>query len=196
MIRWITFGLVVGLFSGTAAAQQAETAKDKAAPASSTETDSTAAETSDLPATFEGRLAYGHSRYLAADYQGALTVYGKAKDLEAGEPVVYYFIGCTEAKLERWEEAISSLKTAATIAGAKDTKLHAKALFMIAVVQERRNEWTKAKSAWNEYLSYAKAHEDALTFVPVAEGRIAVIEKRIQLEKDYAVVKERANKTE
>jgi len=110
--------------------------------------------------------------------------------------VVYYFIGCAEAKLEKWDEAISSLKTAATIAGAKDVELHAKALFMIAVVQERRGEWGSAKGAWTEYVSYAKAHEDAKTFVPVAEARIEAIEKRLQLEKDYAIVKERANKTE
>jgi hypothetical protein len=201
MIRWILVNLVSGLFVCSAFAQDTPapdtTPEPKAAPEPAAEQpDTTAAETSDIPATFEGRLAHGHSRYLATDYTGALDSYGKAKELEAGEPVVYYFIGCAEAKLERWDDAISSLKTAATIAGSKDVGLHAKALFMIAVVQERRGEWGAAKAAWTEYASYAKAHEDALTFVAVAEGRLAAIEKRMQLEKDYAIVKERANKTE
>ena len=196
MIRWILVNLAMGLFAISALAQDVPATTAEPEPAETAATDSTAAETSDLPATFEGRLAHGHSRYLATDYQGAISAYEKAKELEAGEAVVYYFIGCAEAKLERWDDAVSSLKTTATIAGAKDVALHAKALFMIAVVQERRNEWGDAKAAWTEYLSYAKAHEDALTFVPVAESRLEVIEKRMQLEKDYAVVKERAKKAE
>jgi hypothetical protein len=64
------------------------------------------------------------------------------------------------------------------------------------VVQERRGEWSEARSAWTAYLTYAKAHEDAGTFVPVAEARIAAIDTRKKLAEEYAAVKERAQKAE
>jgi tetratricopeptide (TPR) repeat protein len=149
----------------------------------------------ELPPYYEGKLARGHAMYLATDFAGALNAYGAAKDQDAGRPDAYYFIACAQSKLGQHDDAIASLKTAATIAGEKDTTIHAKALFMIGVVQERKSDWKAAKAAWNEYLGYAKSHSDATTFVPSAEGRIEAIDKKIKLDSDYAPVRERlANK--
>jgi tetratricopeptide (TPR) repeat protein len=148
----------------------------------------------ELPAHYEGKLARGHASYLATDYSGALAAYQAAKNQDAGLAPAYYFMACAMSKLDRHDEAVAMLKTAATIAGEKDQTLHAKALFMIAVVQERKGDWSAAKQAWNEYLSYAEAHGDATTFVPVAQGRIEIIDKKLKLDQEYAPVREKRAK--
>ena len=180
MFRGIIIALAVVLIPALATAQDAETPAEPAA--------------SDLPAHYEGKLARGHASYMATDYSGALATYQAAKDQDAGRAPAYYFMACAMSKLDRHDEAIAMLKTTATIAGEKDQTLHAKALFMIAVVQERKGDWTAAKVAWNEYLSYAKTHGDATTFVPIAEERIEVIEKKLKLDEEYGPVRERRAK--
>jgi len=185
MIRGITiaFALVLapaaGWAQGTPATAPAASEKPAAA---------------QLPAHYEGKLARGHAAYLATDYEAALGAYQAAKDQDAGRPLAYYFMACAMSKLDRHDDAIAMLKTAATIAGEKDPSLHAKALFMIAVVRERKGDWKAAKTAWSEYVSYAKTHGDATTFVPVAEERIGVIDKKLQLEQEYAPVREKRAK--
>jgi tetratricopeptide (TPR) repeat protein len=184
MIRGILITLVLVAIPIAAWAQEAETAEPASAGASS----------SSLPPYYEGKLARGHAKYLASDYNGALAAYEAAKDQDAGRAPAYYFIACAMSKLNRHDEAVAMLKTAATISGEKDQNLHAKALFMTAVVLERKGDWKGAKAAWNEYLSYAKTHGDATTFVPAAEGRIEVIDKKLKLDEEYAPVRERRAK--
>ena len=90
-------------------------------------------------------------------------------------------------------EAISALNTAATISGDKDVALHAKALFVIAVVQEQKADWDAAFDAWRTYLDYAQGHADAKGFPESAKSRIAAIEKRRELEKEGAATRGRAD---
>jgi tetratricopeptide (TPR) repeat protein len=187
MFRGIIIALVFVSAPAVATAQEAATGEP--APAATSE-----AAAPQLPAHYEGKLARGHASYMATDYSAALAAYQAAKDQDAGRAPAYYFMACAMSKLDRHDEAIGLLKTTATIAGEKDQNLHAKALFMIAVVQERKGDWAAAKAAWNEYVSYAKTHGDATTFVPVAEGRIEIIEKKLKLDEDYAPVRERRAK--
>ncbi|MBW2276231.1 MAG: hypothetical protein JRF63_01995 [Deltaproteobacteria bacterium] len=187
MFRGIIIALVFVLSPAVASAQDAVAIEP--VPAATAE-----AAAPELPAHYEGKLARGHASYMATDYSGALATYQAAKDQDAGRALAYYFMACAMSKLDRHDEAVGMLKTTATIAGEKDQSLHAKALFMIAVVQERKGDWAAAKTAWNEYLSYAKTHGDATTFVPVAEGRIEVIEKKLKLDEDYGPVRERRAK--
>ena len=189
MIRGIFFALVLVIAPVAAWAQ--DTAPSEPAPDASEN-----AAASDLPAHYEGKLARGHASYMATDYSGALATYQAAKDQDAGRAPAYYFMACAMSKLDRHDEAVGMLKTAATIAGEKDQNLHAKALFMIAVVRERKGDWTAAKTAWKEYVSYANAHSDATTFVPAAEGRIEAIDKKLKLDEEYAPVREKRAKKE
>ncbi|MFO8070643.1 MAG: hypothetical protein R6V85_02100 [Polyangia bacterium] len=147
---------------------------------------------SQYPPTFEGRLAEGHARYLATDYEAALDLYEQAKEMRSGEASAYYFIGFAQAALERWEDAIASLKTSATIAGAKKKALHARALFAVAVVQERRGDWKAAETAWKAYKGYAQTLKDVKTHIPTAESRLEAIKKSIELRKKYEGVREKA----
>ena len=137
--------------------------------------------------SFDGVLAEGHALYLAGDHEGALARYQDAK----GNALAYYFVGCAFSALDKTEDAVSALSTAATIAGEKDQSLHAKALFMIAVLRERSADWDAAKEAWTKYQGFAQTHADATTFVPVAQERLDAIEKRVKLDADYQVVRDR-----
>ena len=199
----VVFALVLAPFAVSAqdAAEAGE--KKKAAPAEAdaetaeadaeTEAEAEAgAEATGRPATYAGDLAAGHARYLATDYAGALEAYERAKEREPGNAEAYYFIGCAQAKLEQYEDAVSVLKTAATIAGSKNKTLHAKALFLVAVIAERRDDWTGARTAWTEYLGYAQTNTDAEVFVETAKARLEALEKRQEIEDDYAPVREKS----
>jgi tetratricopeptide (TPR) repeat protein len=141
--------------------------------------------------SFDGVLAEGHALYLAGDYEGALAKYQEAKEQESGNALAYYFVGCAFSALDKTEDAISALNTSATIAGEKDQSLHAKALFMVAVLRERSADWDAAKEAWTKYQGFAQTHSDATTFVPIAQERLDAIEKRVKLDADYQVVRDR-----
>lgn len=141
--------------------------------------------------SFDGVLAEGHALYLAGDHEGALAKYQDAKEKESGNALAYYFVGCAFSALDKTEDAISTLNTAATIAGEKDQSLHAKALFMIAVLKERSADWDAAKEAWTKYQGFAQTHADATTFVPVAQERLEAIKKHVKLDADYQVVRDR-----
>ena len=141
--------------------------------------------------SFDGVLAEGHALYLAGDHEGALAKYQDAKAMESGNPLAYYFVGCAFSALDKAEDAVSALNTSATIAGEKDQSLHAKALFMIAVLRERSADWDAAKEAWTKYLGFAQTHADATTFAPVAQERLDAIEKHVKLDADYKVVRDR-----
>jgi tetratricopeptide (TPR) repeat protein len=144
------------------------------------------------PATYDGLLAAGHKLYLDGDAAGALAKYEEAKSADSGKPAAYYFVGFAKARLGNVEDAISSLGTAATLAGDKDIAMHAKALFSIAVVYDDKGDWDAAFTAWNKYLEYAEAHKDAAVFVDTAKSRIAVIERRRALETEGAAIRSRA----
>jgi len=143
-------------------------------------------------ASFDAQLAAGHTAYLGGNYQRALRIYESAKAMRSSDAQVYYFIGCAKAKLNQYDEAISTLKIASGIAGERDQGLHAKVLFMIAMLEEKRNSLITAKIAWNTYLSYVKGHTETTSFIAVAEDRIKLIEIQAQLIKDYAAIKRKA----
>jgi len=143
--------------------------------------------------SYEAMIMTGHKLYVGGDAKGALEKYEAAKEATSGNPNAYYFIGAAKAKLGQLSEAISALNTAATISGDKDVALHAKALFVIAVVQEQKADWDAAFDAWRTYLDYAQGHADAKGFPESAKSRIAAIEKRRELEKEGAATRGRAD---
>jgi tetratricopeptide (TPR) repeat protein len=143
--------------------------------------------------SYDAMLMAGHKLYVGGDAKGALEKYEAAKDAAGGRAEAYYYIGAAKAKLEEYTDAISALNTAATISGSKDVVLHAKALFAIAVVQERSGNLDAAYDAWKTVLDYAEAHADAKSFPESARSRIAAIEKRRELEKEGAAIRSRAD---
>ncbi len=142
-------------------------------------------------ASGRNKLVSGHTMYLEGNYKGALAVYNEVKEKEPGNPAPLYYAACAMAALDQYNEAIAALNAAASIVGDKDASLHAKMLFMSAVVRERQGDLASATTAWNNYISYAKAHGDAVTFIASANSRIEAISKKTQLDKDYQIVRQR-----
>lgn len=173
----------------TGTAGEAEPAAETAGEATDVAPEPTPA--ASIPDTYAGRLTRGHRAYIAGDPSGAIDAYNKAKEMEPGRAEVYYFIGCAQAKLGMYDEAVSSLGTAGTIAGDKDEPLHAKTLFMVAVVAEMKGDFASAKAAWEAYLGYAQTHGEATTFAATAQARLEAIEKKLALDESYKVVVER-----
>jgi tetratricopeptide (TPR) repeat protein len=137
-------------------------------------------------------LSEGHKIYLAGDASGALAKYVEAKDADTGKAAAYYFIAMAKARLGNTGEAVAALDTAATIAGDKDTAMHAKALFAVAVIHEHKADWDAAFEAWNKYLGYVQSHADVPGFADAAKSRISVIERRRALETEGAAIRSRA----
>ena len=145
----------------------------------------------DTQLPFHGKLARGHDLYKTGNYEGALSAYEQAKSDQPNDPIAYYFIGCALAKLGRFDNAIIALKTMATMAGTRERALHAKALFMVAVVEELQGKRENAKEAWQAYKSYAVTAGDITTFPATAESRLQAFEKVEKLDQEYKIVRER-----
>ncbi|MDJ0766148.1 MAG: hypothetical protein QNJ97_24410 [Myxococcota bacterium] len=153
------------------------------------------AKSDDTPASFQGELAKGHGLYEKGKYEKALKAYQSAKEMVPGDPLSYYFIGWTQARLARYDDAIVTLRTATTMAGDKDPVLYAKGLFSIAVVEELRYQLDAAQAAWRAYKEYAQTQSKAGSFVATADARLAAIKKQQALDKKYAAVRERINQS-
>ena len=141
--------------------------------------------------TYEGYLARGHAQYLAKNYAGALSEYEQAKALAPTRADAYYFMGCAVSKQNRYDDAVNFFKNAATIAAEADVNMHAKSMFLIAVVWERAGELAKAKFAWSEYKNFAKSHSGTTMYSQVADDRVKVIERAEKLNSDYQIVRDR-----
>lgn len=141
--------------------------------------------------TFSGALSAGHGLFMKKNYQGALSRYEEAKQLKPDDVLVYYFIGCAQAKLERYDEALVSLKTTTTIAGTKYLDAHGKALFMMAMVEEMRHRDEAAIEAWKSYKVFAQTYSDAVTYSATATERLKVLDAKRSMEEEYVAVRER-----
>jgi len=85
---------------------------------------------------------------------------------------------------------VASMRTAATIAGVENEPWHLRALYAIAVLQERRGDWKAAKKAWNEFVGYAQPRASAAKLVGYAEERLSALDSWEKLEQEYASVRE------
>ena len=142
-------------------------------------------------ATFHGELAKGHELYKNKDFEGAYTAYEAAKDKQPGSPLAYYFLGCTQIQLARYDDASVTLRAVTTMAGTKNPSIHAKALFLIAMVEEMKGQLVAAKDAWTIYKSFIEANKDAIGYPGTADARIQAIDKKRALDEKYKVVQER-----
>lgn len=148
------------------------------------------------PLTFAGKLFQGHLRYVDNDHQGALTNYEEAKDMEPANAEGYYFIACAQAKIGRIDDALVTLKTVATLAGGKNDALEAKALFVTALLEERRGNLERARKAWESYLQFASSRRNLVTFSATANERLKQYRAKEEREEQYSAVRKRIEKAD
>ena len=144
-----------------------------------------------LPEGFEAKLDYGHGLYLKGDYEGALKVYTAARDSRSTDPLPFYFIACAAAKLERFEDAETALSALSAMCGEKVPSLHARGMFLSAVIAELKGDKEGAVAAWGAYKTFAEAHSSVPVFPATADARLAAFEKVRALDEQYRVVRER-----
>ena len=141
--------------------------------------------------TYEGLLAIGHGFYVTQKFDAAVAQYEKARAREPARAEAYYFIGCVLKSQMKFQEAVSMLASAATVAGQDDIAMNARALFVVATVWEAAKNLEKAKYAWIQYKTFAKLHPEVKPFPDVADAHIAAIDARIKQMADYRAVTER-----
>ncbi len=161
------------------------------APAPAAEPVAAPAPAIDTSLDFHGLISQGHSLYIQQNFEGAMQSYEAAKNKEPGDPMVYYFIGCVQIKLARFDDAQVTFTTVKTMAGDKDTNIHAKALFMLAHLEELRSNLDAAMNAWTAYKGYVQTRTVAANYIATADARMAVIEAKRALDEQYKVVVER-----
>lgn len=139
------------------------------------------------------KLVKGHDAYILKDHEKALSIYKEAGQLKPKKSLVHYFIGCGLTALKRYEEAIDSFKTAFLMA-TDNIMLKAMASFNIARVYELAGEFEKALTAWKDFSRMASENDSLKKFRRVAEKRIEALEKIIELNKKYEIVRQRIKK--
>ena len=150
-----------------------------------------APENIEMPASFDGKLEYGHSLYLKESFDAALSAYEAAKEMKSNDPLVLYFIACAQTKLGKYDEAVQSLQAMKTLSGEKLASLTARALFLTAVVEEMRKDDEKAVAAWTEYKTFITGHPQTPGFMGSADSRLEVLRKKQEQYEAYDIVRQR-----
>jgi len=147
-------------------------------------------DTAEVSASAQAIVA-GHEAMLRKEYDAAVRQYLKAKESASGNPEVYYYLASARMAKGDYDQALSDFRTAIEIAGTKRVDIHAKCLFSMAVLEESRQKWDAAKSAWQDYVSFANSHKDVPVFIENAEARIKALDARAELDKSYEPVRKR-----
>lgn len=143
-----------------------------------------------VPPAQESRLR-GDRAFLAHDLDGATAAYREAAQRDARSAAVQLRLASVARARDDAASALGMYREAARLAAeANDDWSRARALCGIAEVYEAQAQWRDASSAWAAVREFANAHSSTL-FLGIATSRIEVIQRREQLERDYAAVRER-----
>lgn len=135
----------------------------------------------------------GDSAYLARDFEAAIAAYREAITAEPQNPMGHYRLG--EAQLAKGDadEAQKSWDAGIRFSG-NNHALHAKLLFLMADLSERKRDFQKALDGWKAYLEFIQQHTDIKAFAGTATERQKRINDWQKLVEQYAAVKERIQK--
>jgi tetratricopeptide (TPR) repeat protein len=138
-------------------------------------------------------LVKGHDAYILKEYSKALGFYKDAAEESPKSPIPHYFIGCAKRAMKDYDDAIDSFKTAYLMAG-DDAWWKGLAAFNVAVTYEQAGKLAEAKSAWKDFKKFAVDKPALKKYVDSADSRIQAIEKYMELDKAYEIVRERIAK--
>ncbi|MBX3204571.1 MAG: tetratricopeptide repeat protein [Labilithrix sp.] len=136
-------------------------------------------------------LAKGTERFLAKDHTTAIDTYKRAIQLSPRNPLGHLLL--TEAYLVTGNlgEAEAAIQEGYE-GDSKNATLRSHVLFVRADVFERQKKWDQAKLAWQAYTEHAaKLGPDGGAFPQSAAERLKAIQKMMDLDKAYVVVRER-----
>jgi len=143
---------------------------------------------------FTAAIQRGHDGAKRADWQAAADGYGEAASIRprSGAPVLYQAMlarsrGDLPGALTKFRDSVRL----ATATGAEEDSIHAKALLGIAMVLEAQRQLAEARTAFQEYVTFAEAHGGVLTFPATGQARVQAIDRVDELDQAYREVRER-----
>lgn len=197
--RWFTVSLSIATasFAMTAAAQQAGSSRQGLPTPAETTNEQRGPQGQPIdPAGQRGispfmiKVLKGNAAYAARDFQTSIAAYREAIQEDAENPLGHYMLGQAQLAAGNLEEAEASWQHGLRFSG-MNKPLHGKLLFVLADLQERKGKFPQAKQGYEAYAAFCRANPDANGFPASAEGRIKAIDKREELAKKSAVVKQR-----
>jgi len=136
----------------------------------------------------------GADFYKKGDHTAAIDSFKKAISLSPKNPLGHLLLGeayLAKNNLPEAEAAFLAAQEAST-SDPKGHVLRSHVLFAVADVYERQKKWNEAKAAWQAYLEQAsKLSADSGAHPSSGIARKEQVEKVIEREKVYAVVRER-----
>jgi tetratricopeptide (TPR) repeat protein len=136
------------------------------------------------------RLVEGHRLFANNQHDAALRAYTSALEARRDDAFATYLVACTQRAAGTLDEALATMRRAATLAGADDA-LEARALFNVGLIQEARRDLAAAREAWRAYIAFAESHEGLRTYVANARQRLDVITAVEELNAAYEPVRQR-----
>lgn len=136
------------------------------------------------------KVLKGNAAYAARDFPASIAAYREAIQEDPQHPLGHYMLGQAQLAAGNLGEAEASWQHGLRLAGGQK-QLHAKLLFVLADLRERQAKWAEAKQGWEAYAAFCRANPDANGYPASAEGRIKAVDKRDEVAKKAAVVKQR-----
>ncbi len=147
------------------------------------------------PRAYVDLCSQGHAKYAAHDFAAAVERYQKAIAKVPTQPLAYYLLGEAQLAAGSFVEAESAWNQAVSQAGDADPAMHARALFVLADLHERRIEWDAARTAWQTYLDWLARFPDVTGAPASARARIAAIDAARKQDEAYEPVRRRIAQT-
>ncbi|MCW5838185.1 MAG: tetratricopeptide repeat protein, partial [Labilithrix sp.] len=136
-------------------------------------------------------LAKGNARFVAKEHTAAIDTYKRAIQLSPKNPLGHLLLAEAYLATGNLGEADAAIQQAYE-ADTKNATLRSHVLFLRADVFEREKKWDQAKLAWQAYTEHsAKLGADAGAYPQSGAERLKAIQKVMDLEKAYVVVRER-----
>jgi TolA-binding protein len=134
----------------------------------------------------------GSAKYVAKDIAGAIDAFQKATELEPRNPVGYFYLGEAQLGNKDLPQAESAWLHASQVSDEGTPAMKAKIFFVIADLRERQRRWDDAKASWEQYGELcAKLFGQQSMFPQVAKDRIASIDRMLEQDKAYEIVRKR-----
>jgi tetratricopeptide (TPR) repeat protein len=140
--------------------------------------------------------ALGNAKYAARNRAGAEESYKLAIAQQPNQPLGHYLLGEAELASDDREGAQAEETLAASLAGERDPALHARALFVLATIQERQKRWDGARAAWQMLLDWAGRFPSANGAAASARSRIEAIDAMRKQDAAYEGVRRRIAETQ
>ncbi len=195
-MRWAVIFVAVGLVSAPAVAQAqspqgATSSSGGASTGGSPNTGGAARTPARQPSPGRQAINRGNTAFVARDYGTALTAFrdGATHDDERAESSLG--IAYTQLAQGDRDAALTTFRDIARTTTAPTQALHhLRALQAIGNTLETLRRWDDARTAWQEFVSYAEAHPD-IGSAANGRARVEAIERRAALDTQFQPVRQR-----